>query len=45
MVMKNKTPKLKVRIDKKMNEIDPSSIAPEKHKRVNEFLKKVKLPE
>lgn len=45
MIMKKETPKLKVRISKKLNDVDPSKIAPDKHKEMNEFLKKVKLPE
>jgi len=41
--MENKA-KLKVRINKKLNNVDLSQIAPEKVKAANEFLRKVKLP-
>jgi len=43
--MKDQKPKLKVRINKKLNNVDLSKFAPEKVKEANEFLRKVKLPE
>jgi len=42
--MKNQRPKLKVRINKNLDKIDLSKIAPEKTKEANEILSQIKLP-
>jgi len=44
MIMKDQAPKLKVRINKKLNDVDLSKIKPEKYKDSAEFLKNIKLP-
>jgi hypothetical protein len=43
--MKSHAPKLKVRINKKLNDVDLTKIAPEKVKKANELMSNVKLPE